>query len=83
MLLSVCNGYGKKWGWQYYSLKIDNNENILYFSKKRRIFYNLQLVCEGHLRSFTGKTYVRLRATLTYAYGQHMHTLVSKAYVHL
>ena len=29
-----------------------------------RLFYVLQLVCEGHLRSFTGKTYVRLLARL-------------------
>ncbi len=32
-----------------------------------RLFYVLQLVCEGHLRSFTGKTCVRLWNTLACA----------------
>ena len=40
------------------------------------LFQRMQLVCEGHLRSFTSNTYVRLRATLTFVYGQHLHTLV-------
>ena len=37
-----------------------------------RLFYVLQLVCEGHLRSFTGKTYTRLWARLTCACGIHL-----------
>ena len=40
------------------------------------LFQRMQLVCEGHLRSFTGNTYVRLRATLAYACEEHLHALV-------
>ena len=39
------------------------------FGIKQRIFYVLQLVCEGHLRSSVGKTYVRLWNTLACASG--------------
>jgi hypothetical protein len=36
------------------------------------LFQRMQLVCEGHLRSFTGKTYVRLWGTLACACGIHL-----------
>ena len=41
-----------------------------------RLFYVLQLVCEGHLRSFVGKTYVRLRARIAFVYGQDLRSFV-------
>ena len=38
----------------------------------------MQLVCEGHLRSFTGNTYVRLWGTLACACEEHLLVLVRK-----
>ncbi len=47
------------------------------------LFQRMQLVCEGHLRSFTGNTYVRLRATLAYAYEGDEKKRPSLSYGHL
>ena len=54
------------------SLRKSEKRRIFYtFGIKCRLFHVLQLVCEGHLRSFTGKTYTRLWARLTCACGIH------------
>ena len=58
------------------SLRKSEKRRIFYtFGIKCRLFHVLQLVCEGHLRSFTGKTYTRLWARLTCACGIHLFVL--------
>ena len=55
------------------SLRKSEKRRIFYtFGIKCRLFHVLQLVCEGHLRPFTGKTYTRLWARLTCACGIHL-----------
>ena len=46
-----------------------DNPDVAWFAELRNV---LQLVCEGHLRSFTGKTYVRLWNTLACVCEEHL-----------